>query len=92
MPLEEPFLREALVFGEVLTSADSFGNVQVACTLDLPPEEVSWCSQPPRTAWLVDSLRLEKGGLAYWWRSQHEPADGYLAEPGGLVFPSFFVR
>jgi hypothetical protein len=73
MPLDEPFLHEAYVFGDVLDGADPVESVQVALALNLSPEEVPWCSQPPGTAWLVDSLRLDKGGFACWWRSRHEP-------------------
>lgn len=73
LPLEEPFLREAYVFGDVLHGVEPIERVQLAFTLNLPPGEVPWCSQPPGTAWLVDRLRLDKGGFAYWWRSRHEP-------------------
>ena len=73
LPVDEPFLHEAYVFGGVLDGADPVESVQVALALNLSPEEVPWCSQPPGTAWLVDSLRLDKGGFAYWWRSRHEP-------------------
>lgn len=73
MPLDEPFLQEAYVFGDVLDGADPRESVQVAFMLNLPPEEVPWGSQPRGTPWLVDSLRLDKGGFAYWWRSRHEP-------------------
>ncbi|HEX5119716.1 MAG TPA: hypothetical protein VFW65_31395 [Pseudonocardiaceae bacterium] len=73
LPVDAPFLREAYVFGDVLDGADPVESVQVALALNLSPEEVPWCSQPPGTAWLVDSLRLDKGGFAYWWRSRHEP-------------------
>jgi hypothetical protein len=72
-PVDEPFVQEAYVFGDVLGGADPVESVRVALALNLSPEEVPWCSQPPGTAWLVDSLRLDKGGLAYWWRSRHEP-------------------
>lgn len=73
LPVDEPFLQEAYVFGDVLDGADPVESVQVALALDLSPEEVPWCSQPAGTAGLVDSLRLDKGGFAYWWRSRHEP-------------------
>jgi hypothetical protein len=73
LPGEEPFLWEAYVFGEVLEGADPIEYLQVAFTLNLPPDEVPWCSQPPGTPWLVDTLRLDKGGFAYLWRSRHEP-------------------
>jgi hypothetical protein len=68
-----PFLHEAYVFGELLDGDDPLDHVKVALVLDLPPEEVPWGSQPRGTAWLVDVLRLGKGGFAYWWRSRHEP-------------------
>lgn len=73
LALEEPFLREGYVFGEVLDGTDPVERLQVALTLDLPPEAVPWCSRPPGTPWLVESLRLDKGGFAYWWRSRNEP-------------------
>ena len=73
LPSDEPFLQEAYVFGDLLDGADPVESVRVALALNLPPEEVPWCSQPPGTAWLVDSMRLDKGGFAYWWRSRDEP-------------------
>ena len=38
LPIEEPFLREAYVFGDVLDGVDPVESVQVAFVLDLPPE------------------------------------------------------
>lgn len=61
------------MFGEVLEGADPVERVELALVLNLPPEDVPWQSQPLGTAWLVDSLRLDKGGFAYWWRSRHRP-------------------
>lgn len=82
LPLDEPFLWEAYVFGEVLDGVDPIESVHVAFTLNLPPEEVPWCSQPRGTLWLVDSLRLDKGGFGYWWRSRHEPVSNhFVREP-----------
>lgn len=73
MPLDEPFLREAHVFGELLDGADPIDSIELAFVLNLPPDEVTWESQPRGTEWLVDSLRLDKGGFGYWWRSRHVP-------------------
>ena len=82
LPSEEPFLCEAYVFGDVLGGADPIEYLEVAFALNLPPEDVPWCSQPPGTPWLVDSLRLDKGGFAYWWRSRHEPVwNSVIREP-----------
>jgi hypothetical protein len=78
LPLDSPFLHEAYVFGEVLEGVDPIEGLNVAFTLDLPPDEVPWCSQPRGTAWLVHDLRLDKGGVAYWWRSRHEPVGNHL--------------
>ncbi|MFD0467691.1 hypothetical protein ACFQ0B_04760 [Nonomuraea thailandensis] len=50
--------------------------------LNLPPDEVAWGTHPPGTAWLVDFLRLDEGGIAYWWRSFREPvANHHIHEP-----------
>jgi hypothetical protein len=73
LPLEEPLLHEVYVFGELLDGADSIDHLKLALVLNLPPEEVPWESQPRGTPWLVDSLRLDKGGFSYWWRSRHGP-------------------
>jgi hypothetical protein len=73
LPAEEPFLREAHVFGALTEGADPLDEIEVAFVLNLPPEEVAWGTHPPGTAWLVDFLRLDQGGIAYWWRSSREP-------------------
>ena len=57
---------------------DALEWVQVAFTLDLPPEDVPWGSQPQGTSRLVQTLRLDKGGFGYWWRSRHEPVWNHL--------------
>lgn len=82
LPLDEPFLHEAYVFGDVLTDTDPIEFVQVAFTLNLPPEEVTWCAEPEGTPGLADTLRVGKGGFEYWWRSRHTPvANHYIRDP-----------
>lgn len=71
-PTEEPFLREAHVFGAVLDGEDPIDYLEVAFVLNLPPEQVR-AAQTDGTPWLVHTLRLGKGGFAYWWRSRDEP-------------------
>ncbi|MEV4801780.1 hypothetical protein AB0K18_17355 [Nonomuraea sp. NPDC049421] len=79
---DEPFLRAAYVFGDLLGGADEVECLEVAFVLNLPPEEVAWGTQPPGTAWLVDFLELDKGGVAYVWRSQRDPvANHHIREP-----------
>lgn len=73
IPADEPFLREAYVFGDLLDGPDTVEVIEVVLVLNLPPEEVAWETQPPGTMWLVDFLRLDKGGIAYWWRSHRDP-------------------
>ncbi|TYB58099.1 hypothetical protein FXF51_38265 [Nonomuraea sp. PA05] len=82
LPAEEPFLREAHVFGALTEGADPIGEIEVAFVLNLPPQEAAWGTHPPGTAWLVDFLRLDEGGIAYWWRSSGEPvANHRIREP-----------
>ena len=78
LPFDEPFLREAYVFGKVLTGADPVECVEVAMVLNLPSRDVPWESQPRGTAWLVDHLRLDKGGYRYWWRSREDPVANHV--------------
>lgn len=78
LPVDEPFLFAAYCYGDVLDGADTIEWIEVVLTLDLPPEQVTWGSQPPGTEWLVDVLRLAKGGFGYRWRSQHEPVANLL--------------
>ncbi|WP_181449391.1 DUF7711 family protein, partial [Nonomuraea aridisoli] len=82
VPVDEPFLREAYVFGSLVDGADPVEPIEVVFVLNLPPEEVAWGTQPPGTAWLVDFLELDKGGVAYRWRSRHDPvANHRIREP-----------
>lgn len=51
---EEPFLVGMYAFGDVLDGADPLEVVQVAGVIRLPPEEVTWGSDPSGTEWLAD--------------------------------------
>ncbi|MEW9546789.1 hypothetical protein [Nonomuraea sp. NPDC050783] len=78
----EPFLLAAYVFGELVEGADPVGRLEVVLVVNLPPAEVTWGSQPPGAAWLVDFLELDKGGVDYWWRSHRDPAwNHHVREP-----------
>ena len=48
-PPEDPFLREAYVFGDVLRGADSLECVEVVLAVNLPPQEAVWGSRPRET-------------------------------------------
>jgi hypothetical protein len=78
VPVDEPFLREAYVFGDVLVGADPIDQIEVVFVLNLPPDQVTWGVHPPGTAWLVDFLRLDKGGIAYRWRSAMDPVSNHF--------------
>jgi len=81
-PPEAPFLVQAYVFGRLLTGDDPVDTVEVVLMLNLPPEEVTWGSNPKGTAWLADTLRLSKGGFTYWWRSHRDPPwNHHVREP-----------
>jgi hypothetical protein len=72
-PPEQPLLQAAYTFGDLLSGADPLEQVQVVLVLNLPPEELPWAAHPARLSWLAGDLRLDKGGFAWWWRSQQEP-------------------
>ena len=72
-PPEDPFVRAAYAFGDVLEGTDPLEVVQVEVAINLPPEEVPWSSNPHGTEWLAEELRLSKGGYEYWWRSHLDP-------------------
>ncbi|GAA3619670.1 hypothetical protein GCM10022419_126670 [Nonomuraea rosea] len=76
--VDEPFLRAAYVYGDLLAGADPVDQIEVVFVLNLPPEQVTWGTNPPGTAWLVDFLRLDKGGIAYRWRSFLDPVPNQL--------------
>ncbi|WP_188190974.1 DUF7711 family protein [Nonomuraea sp. SYSU D8015] len=78
VPAAEPFLREAYVFGDLLEGSDPVDAIEAVFVLNLPPEEVTWGSQPPGTAWVVDFLDLDKGGVAYYWRSFRDPVGNHV--------------
>ena len=70
------------MFGDVLDGTDPLKVLQVVGMIRLPPEEVPWGSSPQGTEWLVDRLRLRKGGYEYWWRSYLDPAwNHYIHSP-----------
>ncbi len=80
--IEEPFLLEAYVFGDVLRGADSLDWIDVALVVSLPASEVSWGVQPRGAAWLIDRLRLDKGGFNCSWRSrEHSVANHIIRGP-----------
>lgn len=68
-PGEDPLLREAYVFGDLFEGPDELERVELALVLGLSPERVAWASTPRGALWLEESLRLNTGGFAYYWRS-----------------------
>jgi hypothetical protein len=74
-PPEDPFLREAYVFGDILRGPDSLECVEVILAVNLPPQEAVWGSSPRGTLWLADRLRLSKGDRD--WRREHRGSGRY---------------
>jgi hypothetical protein len=72
-PPDQPILQAAYTFGDLLSGTDPLESVQVVVVLNLPPEDLPWAAHPASLGWLADDLRLDKGGFAWWWRSQREP-------------------
>jgi hypothetical protein len=76
-PGDDPILLEAYAFGEVLDGPDELDRVEVVLVLNLPAEEVVWESTPRQAVWLEDSLRLNKGGYSYRWRSSRDSVSNH---------------
>ena len=76
-PGQDPLLREAHVFGDLLEGSDELERIDLALVLGLPPERVSWASMPRGAMWLEESLGLNRGGFAYYWRSYLDPVDNH---------------
>jgi hypothetical protein len=72
-PPEDPFVKAAYAFGDVLEGTDPLECAQVVVAINLPPAEVPWNTNPHGTEWLATELRLSKGGFEYWWRSYLDP-------------------
>jgi hypothetical protein len=49
----------------------------VVLVLSLPREEVVWESTPRQAMSLEDSLRLNKGGYFYCWRSRQDSVSNH---------------
>ena len=45
---DDPLVVGAYVFGELLEGSQRPERLQLAFVVDLPPDEVTWCPQPPR--------------------------------------------
>ena len=57
---QEPVLLAAYVFGAVLDGRTEVPVVQVAFVLDLPADELTWCTHPPSCAGLPRLLEIDK--------------------------------
>jgi hypothetical protein len=60
--------------GEILgPPREDLQHVTVALCVDLPPEAVAWCSQPPGAQHWANATRLANNPVLAWWRSAHAP-------------------
>src|SRR5260370_16730683 len=69
----EPFLKAVYAFGEVLDGADPLDAVQVAGTINLPPEEVPWESTPEGSDGLAGPWPLNPDRVPYFSPSYLHP-------------------
>ncbi|GAA2914168.1 hypothetical protein Acy02nite_80340 [Actinoplanes cyaneus] len=69
-------------FGAVLDSKADLECPQVAVVLDEQPEELPWSVRPPIYGSLPHFLELDKGAVAWFWRSAARPvANHYILRP-----------
>lgn len=75
---DEPFLVGAYAFGAVLDAHADMNVVQVAFTLDLFPDELTWCTQPQSCVGLPQLLEIDKAPVEWYWRPALWPVANHL--------------
>ncbi len=73
-----PALVAAYAFGAVLKHPADLPLVQLALVLDLPVEDLAWCTQPVPAARLASLLALEKAPVDWYWRPTGLPVANHL--------------
>lgn len=73
LPVEEPFLREAYVYGDVLAGKDPLEAPELLLVVNLAAGDLPWGAEPKECRWLADWLRLDKLGFLYRFRSREHP-------------------
>src|SRR6266536_215671 len=74
---QEPVLLAAYVFGAVLDGRTEVPVVQVAFVLDLPADELTWCTHPPSCAGLPRLLEIDKAPVDWYWRPAVRPVSNH---------------
>jgi len=77
---DEPLLTGAYAFGAVLDRRADVDVVQVAFVLDLPPEELTWLSQPQSCVGLPRLLQIDKAPVDWYWRPKLWPVSNHLID------------
>lgn len=72
-PVEEPFLRAAYIYGDVLAGKDPLEAPELLLVVNLPATDLPWAAEPEDCRWLADWLKLDKLGYLYRFRSREDP-------------------
>ena len=75
---DEPFLIGAYAFGTILEPGADMEWVQVALVVDLPADELPWCTVPPSCAGLSRVLELGKAPVNWFLRPSVWPIANHL--------------
>lgn len=78
----DPVLVGAYAFGTVLEPVTELPWIDVAFVLDLPTDELTWCTRPQSCLWLVAALQLDKTPVSWHWRPSAWPVwNHYIQRP-----------
>ncbi|GAA5180405.1 hypothetical protein GCM10023322_12630 [Rugosimonospora acidiphila] len=72
--------------GDILGSIRELETVTVALCVDLPVDDVAWCSQPPGAQHWSNATRLATSPVLPWWRSAHAPVWNHRIDRPALVW------
>jgi hypothetical protein len=75
---DEPFLVGAYAFGAVLDARPDVAVVQMAFTLNLPLDDLTWWAQPQSCAGLPTLLEIDKAPVEWYWRPALWPVSNHF--------------
>jgi hypothetical protein len=75
---EKPLVHGVYAFGSVLEPGHELSVVQLAFVLDLPADELAWCTQPQSCVGLPSLLEIDKGPVEWYWRPRAWPVANHL--------------
>jgi hypothetical protein len=75
---EAPLLLAVYTFGPLLEHPAEVAAVDIALVCDAPAGELSWRTEPPWTLGIVETLRLNKAPVCWYFRPATWPVSNHV--------------